>query len=292
MEVKEAIEKAHQILDEERVLPTVRYATAFNRADDLSASVVKMMAEINLPQLQSERPRKVIEDPTIFRFGSENYNLLCAILSQVPNNERQSLIRDISSRLKLEISCARNRTIGYPRWNSLSSELPLIAEFLTRNGGKDELFAIFFDKKPKFIPGHVLLLFQLEEMIALNYSIFTDSEYEQLSEAVRSFADIAATWHQNYKERSIHGVVYKEIGIVNGRKLCYDIVVSSAGIIEECRKARYFYLKGSLVEGVNLEINQDKSTVETYLQRLGFTRPLIDTLNEAERLYLKSNNPI
>jgi len=291
MTLKEAIENAHQILDEERALPTVQYATATDQADDAARSVAKLLAGMNLPQLRSERPRVVIDDPTMFRFRSVNYDLLCALLSYIPTESRPSFVRDISLRLKSERSCARNKTTGFPRWNGLASESPLIAEFLVRNGGKNELFAVLRDKAPKFVPGHAVLLAQIEEMIALNYSIFTNTEYGQLSTAVQSFADIASARHEDYRKRNVSQVRYEEIGIVDGPKLCYDIILSSDGIAEECRKARYLYLKGFLLEGVNLEVNQDKASVETYLQRLGFTKPLVDSLNEAERLYHNQGTP-
>ena len=42
---------------------------------------------------------------------------------------------------------------------------------------------------------------------------------------------------------------------------------------------------------MNLEVNQDKSTVRTFLEKLGFTQILIESLNEAERLYRESATP-
>jgi hypothetical protein len=285
MDVKEATAKAHQILDEERALPTVQYTATIDRTNDTVTTATKFVAAMTLGQSRSERPRQVFENPTMFRFESVNYTLLCAILSQVPADSRQSFIRNISLRLKSDRSCARNRTVGFPRWNNLASELPLTAEFLVRNGGKDELFAMLSDKAQRLIPGHALLLAQLEEMIALNYSVFTDSEYGQLSAALQSFANIAAAWYQDFARRDNRNVEYPGIGEVNVLSLCHAIIDSLRGAIEECRKARYLYLKGSLLEGVNLEINQDKTTVESHLQQLGFTKPLIDSLNEAERLY-------
>jgi hypothetical protein len=42
---------------------------------------------------------------------------------------------------------------------------------------------------------------------------------------------------------------------------------------------------------LNLEINQDKSAVQTYLQQFGFSPTLIETLDEAERFYLAQGTP-
>jgi hypothetical protein len=59
----------------------------------------------------------------------------------------------------------------------------------------------------------------------------------------------------------------------------------SDSLSEGCRKARYLRLKGILLPGTNLEINQDKNAVCTFLEKLGFAELLIRSLDEAERLY-------
>jgi hypothetical protein len=67
--------------------------------------------------------------------------------------------------------------------------------------------------------------------------------------------------------------------------LFHDLRLSADGILEECRKSKYLYLKGSLLEGVNVEINQDREAVNSYLKTLGFTPTLANSLDEVERLY-------
>jgi hypothetical protein len=61
------------------------------------------------------------------------------------------------------------------------------------------------------------------------------------------------------------------------------------GIEEQCRKARFLYLKASLSEGLNLEVNQDREAVQSYLQTLGFSNALAESLNEVDRLYFGSS---
>ena len=63
------------------------------------------------------------------------------------------------------------------------------------------------------------------------------------------------------------------------------MIDAADSILEESRKARYLYLKSSLLEGLNVEINQDKDVVQSYLRALGFTETLAQSLDEAERLY-------
>lgn len=42
---------------------------------------------------------------------------------------------------------------------------------------------------------------------------------------------------------------------------------------------------------MNLEVNQDKSRVRTFLEKLGFAQLLIESLEEAERLYRTAATP-
>jgi arginyl-tRNA synthetase len=64
-----------------------------------------------------------------------------------------------------------------------------------------------------------------------------------------------------------------------------EIVAAIDGITEECRKARYWYLKGALQELPNLEIENDKLKVEGFLIKLGFSAEMVEALNAAESDY-------
>ncbi|HVS90125.1 MAG TPA: hypothetical protein VHF01_18135 [Candidatus Acidoferrum sp.] len=136
------------------------------------------------------------------------------------------------------------------------------------------------------IPGHALLLRQLEEMIALNYTIFTNSEYETVSLIMRVISSREAAKAEDYRKGNVHDGRLAGLGLVSGRGLCAEVQASSNAIAEQCRKARYLYVRGSLLEGFNLEVNQDKTAVEEYIQRYGFPHTLVESLNEAERFYL------
>jgi hypothetical protein len=67
--------------------------------------------------------------------------------------------------------------------------------------------------------------------------------------------------------------------------------VARDGIMEEAGQARYWYLKGALQQSANLEVDHDKTRVEEYLRNLGFSEPLVQTLNAAEQLYQASATP-
>src|SRR5579862_6719054 len=59
----------------------------------------------------------------------------------------------------------------------------------------------------------------------------------------------------------------------------------------ECRQARYWYLKGALQNRPNLEIENDKLKVESYLSKLGFGDDMIKILNSVEQSYKEAGTP-
>jgi hypothetical protein len=132
--------------------------------------------------------------------------------------------------------------------------------------------------------GLTLLLIWLEQMIAFNFTLFTDEEYTTFPTAI---ADI---------KRAI-----KDLGkrprplTTEDSNAVYHVVREIPGfcdrILEACRKARFFYVKGSLLPEMNLEVNEDKNRVRSFLERLGFPQLLIDSLNEAETLYRATATP-
>ena len=289
MELEEAIAKASQILDEERACPTVNYEwnrRAIKECSDQFGAALQLCEILTGPQallsIRSQRPRPVQEDPHLWTFKSTNYDLLCALLAQVAKDFRPALLNRVLLRMSSPACApARQRSVR-PRWNSFVSELPLIAEFSVRNGAAQQFLNALSKASPS--PGHAVLLQHLEDMIALNFRVFSDAEYGQVDLHVRAFRD--NTDLQLGKHWQIPFTTYEWAPVpVNLRTLLHEINGSAHGIGEECRKARYFYLKGTLIEGLNLEINQDKDAVQGYLRTLGFTETVAGSLAEAERLY-------
>jgi len=292
MELREALSKADQILDEERVSPTVNYDCAPQTEQGVTKAFVAIAGTLNLATMRNERPRRIIENPTWYRFRSTNYDLLCAILTRLSENDRPAFISGVALRLVSPPGCMRrNYSVAFPGWNNLSSELPLVAEFIVRNHGKAQLIRALFEAQR--IPGHAPLLRQLEEMIALNYTVFTDSDYETLASAMVNISANAAAKERRYRTLSLveRKKVDAEILETSAIGLCLEVEASSKAIAEQCRKARYLYLRGSLSEGLNLEVNQDKIAVEQYIQQYGFPHTLVESMNEAERLYRDGATP-
>jgi hypothetical protein len=164
MNLRDAVQMARQILDQERMEPTVRY----DAAEPASAIGALAAALGPLNERGNKHPRTVQEHPEKFQFTSTNFDLLCALLEQVPEQSRPTLLGSTLSR----ISDARSFRHKYRElvkagsWTFCSSELPLVAEFLARRGDKELLIRALGEAA--LSPGLTLLLMQLEEMIALH----------------------------------------------------------------------------------------------------------------------------
>jgi len=287
MELKEALAKAGQILDEERAAPTVSYkfdekalAAEF---PGTSAGAVRALAislgESRLALIRSQQPRPVQEDPRVWTFESVNYNLLCALHAQIAPDARPAFVEGILRRMASS-GCGRAKLATYrPCWNG--SVLPLISEFCVRNGATKIFFSAFSQIKPS--PGQAVLYQHLEDVIALDFTVFSDAEYCQLALLLQSSR---VDWIQQYlQSQQTHAKQDWAGKSVTLSFLLGEVGEAADCLVEECRKARYLYLRGSLLNGLNIEINQDKDAVQSYLQRLGFTETLAASVDEAERLY-------
>ena len=286
MELLDAVHKANQVLDEERSSPTVGYSLRLKqtRPSDATGQFLAGLAMVSEPQrlrsIRSQRPRQIEENPETWVFESINYNLLCALLSQLPEGSKQAFLSSVLSRLSRGPGCARPKSTVQPSWNGIVSEFPLVAEFCIRNGAKDGFFRVLGEQEP--FPGHAVLLRHLEDMIALNFTLLADRDYEFLTTTITT---VRYTARHRYK-------AHRDSGATGGEKaqLYREIIEAADGIKEECRKARYLYLKGALLEGFNLEVNQDKATVESYLKTQGFSDGLIECLNRADQIYQSASS--
>jgi len=274
----EARRKANLILDEERAAPTINYEYPKSLPD---AAVV--LASVLLDD-RGDHPRRVREKPNTVQFKSANYDLLSALFEQVPETERPGLFHELLARIARPDSFRHNRgdVLGAGQWSRCSSELPLIAECLVRRGNTTAFFNAL--ARAALSPGLTLLLVQLEEMIALNFTVFTEQDYDQLPNAISGIEPRI----EELRKQSRSSDTLKSNTIYH---VVREVPVLCASVVEECRKATYFYVKGSLTPQMNLEVNQDKSRVQTFLEKLGFSQLLIQSLEEAERLYRTDSTP-
>jgi hypothetical protein len=289
MELKEALAKAGQILDEERNSPTVSYKLA---VEEVAASysgeyavalgsLAILTSDQNLAYIRSQQPRPVQENPRLWTFKSINYNLLCALNAQVASDSRPAFAKALLRRMSQPGCGAAKLASSQPRWNGFVSELPLIAEFCIRNSATTEFLSVLPQVNPS--PGEAVLLQHLEDAVALNFTIFSDAEYVQLGHCARILRDA----HSLASEQSKGSLLSQSWAgkSVHTATLSRELRQLADGLLEECEKARYLYLKSSLLDGLNIEINQDKEAVQSYLRRLGFAETLARSLDEAERLY-------
>jgi hypothetical protein len=178
MNLQDALDKAGQTLDEERVEPTVRYEMV------TPDTVVNSVAAIISLSGERHRPTRVQEHPEHFLFKSQNFDLLCALWDQIPERDRPALLAASLSRA-LEKGSYRHRrgdVLGAGQSRRCTSALPLVAEFVVRRGGKSLFTEALGRSAPS--PGLTLMLVQLDQMIALNFTLFTDEQYAQLRTAI------------------------------------------------------------------------------------------------------------
>jgi len=281
MDFAEAVRTVNEILNEEQKRPTVSYTPVNFPGDSGLASVA---AALRFAMIQEKRPREIKKPPFPCQFESTNYNLLCALLGQVPPGSRGSLVIYVANRAGTPPGCAQGRRRPTASWISCTSELPLVAEFCVRQGAFQSLRIVLLEAA--LMPGHVMLLKQLEDMIALNYTLLTSEQYEELKSALMLLRDKALGQLDGMKDgRKQFTVAWPEMPTVDLRRQNQEIADACDALIEQCAEARHVYLGASLLEGLNLEVNQDKAAVENRLQAFGFSKALSDCLDEADRLY-------
>jgi hypothetical protein len=243
--------------------------------------------EKQLGAIRSKRPREIQQNPNKWVLNSANYNLLSSLLSQVDNTQKKSFIQHVLLRLSSPSNCGLARKPTHMSCWGLVSELPLVAEFCVRNGATETLLNILGEANPS--PAYLIMLRHLEDMIIVNFTIFRDADYIQLSRSVSNFSYI--TQQQLGQYRADTATKNEWAGkAISLRSLFYGIIELGTDLLKECEEARYLYVKTLLESGLNLEINQDKATVQTYLSTLGFSTTLSRSLEEAERLYQAGGN--
>jgi len=295
MNISEALEKALQILEEEQVQPTLGYryvsdawpGNSFYMQDDLQKKgwTATMAAQAGLTNEREKRPRHVYENPKLWVFESTNFGLLVRIFSQVAEGERAAFVSALLNCVRKPMRTSEFRKYAsFPSYGNRTSALPLLAEFCIRNGYLQDLLAATAEPKmPQ--PSLAIMLFEFEDVIALNFNLFSESELASMPFSLAPLREIAErqTWSAR---QPLKGVIVNNPHYQQGfSEVGKAVVAAIDGIAEECRKARYWYLKGALQELPNLEIESDKLKVEGFLVKLGFNKDMVEALNVAESDY-------
>ena len=201
MKINEALEKAWRILEEEQVQPTLdyRYVSDAWPSNQLyqryewqqKGWTPAMAAQNGLYTEREQRPRQVYEDPKLYVFESTNFNLLVKIFSQVADANRASFVSALLNYVRKPIAARAQRDRArFPSFRRESSALALVAEFCIRTGHLKELLAA--TAEPKMPTASLaIMLIEIEEMIALNFNLFSDSELASIPSGLAQLRETA-----------------------------------------------------------------------------------------------------
>lgn len=286
MELNEALEKAAQILDEEQARPTVKYRST------APSTLLASLAQTMLLTERDHRPRNVCEDPESWALESVNFNLLRAIFSQIADGDRPAFISGLLQSVREPVDASISQSAIFPAFRGQTSALALLAEFCVRTSYLAELLTAAAE--PDLPTASLaIMLKQIEEMIALNFNVLPDADLASVPVGLAHLREIAErqTWVSR-RLLSASGAPQTNPHYRGGYdEAGKEIVAAIDGITEECRLARYWYLKGALQEKPNLEIESDKLKVESFLTNLGFAAKMVQSLNAAEQDYKATSSP-
>lgn len=294
MELKEAIEKARYILDEEEIKPTLDYRYDSDEWPDefkwdmnfrQQGYSPRFTGHIALSRMRSRHPREVFENPVQWRFESTNYALITAVYSQLSDADKGLFLGGLLNIYTRKLVAPARNSGAYCAWNGHLSALPLLSEFCVRNGRLGILLAVVSHVD---LPNANLvnMLTQLQEMISLNFNAFSESELMEMPKSLTALRTMAErqTW-QTRRDRGGANSVRNE-HFKQGFSAAGNAVVQGVdAFLEQCRKAHYFYVKGALQQNRNPEIEADKVAVQDYLTNLGFDPTMVQALNVAEQYY-------
>jgi hypothetical protein len=129
MTLTEAQQNANQILDAERTASTTNYMSPTPFANQAA------MAASALGQ-RGWHPRPVSENPGYYYLQSRNYELLKSFFEEITPSEGPLFLAKLRQRISdpNPFKVVGQEVLGAGKTNRTNSELPLVAEFLVRQG--------------------------------------------------------------------------------------------------------------------------------------------------------------
>jgi hypothetical protein len=277
MRLIEAQQNASRILDAERTSPTITYLSPAPFANE-AASVMSALGQ------RGCHPRPVSETPGYFFLQSRNYDYLKSYFEDIAANERPLFLAKLREPLAHPDSFkgVGRDLLTAGKTDRTNSELPLIAEFLVRQGDTKGFLGALFGAPLR--PGLTRLLLHVEEMIALDYRLFSDEEYDELERFVSTtkykLKELKAQPRPSNTEESNYRY-----------RVCEEGGVLCDSIAEQCNRAKYLRLAtqttlraGGRLEGIDsLQPNEDdenfdalakqaRSAIENGTPELGLDR--------------------
>lgn len=298
MERDEAIRQARLILDEEEISPTLNYRYDSDEWPEEFKWDIAVRQQVYTPRnvgplalvrMRSRHPREVFENPNRWKFESTNYGLIMSLYGQLSEGDKAFFLGGLLNVYsRREVAAKRHAEGNYFAWNGRQSALPLLAEFSVRNQQLALLIAVV--SIVKFPNANLInMLTQLQEMISLNFNLFSEQELRGMPAAIRELRNMAECQTWSSKRPRLGGPEIKNEHFRPGFSAEGRAIVDGVdAFLEQCRKAQYFYIKGALLHRRNPEVEADNAAVVGYLDKLGFDAAMVQSLNVAEQLYRDS----
>jgi hypothetical protein len=277
---EQAVEAMLRIFGEERRRPTTTYRKT------TANPLLQLLVPVELHENRKQRPRIVKENPSEYEVAGRNYELLMRMYSQLDPETKLDLIHVTLQLVSRGGASCRKSTEHYPSYYDEVSDLPLIAEFCVRTGHVEELLRSVAEVA---VPTSaiVLLLMQIEEIVALNFDVLRPNEIKKVISWLEPLRKTAV----NYSVKSSRKVGYGEKTTVNphyrpGREReGSEIRTILSGISEECQQALYYCTKGAVERQGPLDAEGDKRKIVDYIESLQFPETMRGALEEAEKLF-------
>src|ERR1019366_6107356 len=114
--------------------------------------------------------------------------MLRVLFGQLSEGQRPEFIKRLLECVHSEnVSKRLGNDARFPSYQRSMSELPLVAEFCIRTGYLKELLNAVATAE-KATTGLVVLFYQLEEIIALNFTVFSEADLEVMVSDLSPFA--------------------------------------------------------------------------------------------------------
>jgi hypothetical protein len=95
-------------------------------------------ARPNLTAMRKQSPREISEHPESYKYESTNLGLLQLLFSQLHENDRDEFIDGLLFLVEHGGETELHAEYHFPKFEIQVSELPLVAEFVIRNGYADK----------------------------------------------------------------------------------------------------------------------------------------------------------
>ena len=201
------------------------------------------------------------------RLQSQNYNLLRALFDRITNDEDRKVFIDQIEKASRDHPAATLAFLFLIKQRGVDSALQFlhVGNIVSR---------AYFGTHPP-----MLCLEMLEKYIRFEHNSLTEEDLNKIAKRInyiRMYPEYDITHQGGIGEVRTPKPNAFEISKTK------DIARNIGCAID---KIRHMRLSKDLLEGVNLEINQDRNTVKHYLEQFGFPSDLIENIRNVEEAY-------